>query len=102
MTPTERLIERLEAIGMTVERVIPARGYWTHMAQDVMRWQAYVKVPGVHGTVELGSWNTITECARRGITYDPKAGGDRGNITANDPQPRRPRSAIAPRPRGTP
>ena len=97
MTPTEQLTERLEALGMTVDGIFPARGYWTHMRQDVMRWTAHVRIAGTPGIVTIGSWHTITACARRGISYDPKADGDRGSITANDPQPCRPRSAIAPR-----
>ena len=65
MTPTERLIERLESLGMVVERILPALGYWRRA--DVLRWQAHVRLPGEERFTTIGSWDPITTCARRGI-----------------------------------
>ncbi len=83
--PTEKLIELLEAQGLTVRRVIPARGHWTHLQQDVQRFQAVVRCPGESWDRTLGSWDTITACARRGIDpigAVPRGGTDMGEIRA--------------------
>ena len=80
MTPTEllarllqdRLLDLLPPGTQVEEPVIdPARGYWTHRHQDVMPWQGSVviRLPDTHKvqTLTLGSWDTLTACARRGF-----------------------------------
>jgi hypothetical protein len=80
VTPTERLIALLQAKlldllpkGTQIEEPIidPSRGYWTHRHQDVMAWQGSVAVrlPGSRRTqtFQLGSWDTLTTCTRRGF-----------------------------------
>lgn len=80
MTPTDRLIvllqEKLRELlppGTQIEEPIidPARGHWTHRQQDVMAWQGSVAVrlPGTRRTqtLQLGSWDTLTFCVRRGF-----------------------------------
>ena len=53
-------------LGLSPEDIIPERGYWTHRHQDVQRWQAYGDDRRGH-SVYMSSWNTMTECVRRGI-----------------------------------
>lgn len=88
MTPTEKLIGHLEAQGLTVHKIRPARGYWTHAHQDVQRFQARVTFPGQTEETEVGSWDTITTCARRGI--EPVT-HDRGEVGGIQAKPRKAR-----------
>lgn len=82
MTPTEKLIGHLEAQGFAVHGIVPARGYWTHAHQDVQRFQARVTFPGQTAEAYVGSWDTITACARRGIEPVQHDRGDVGGIVA--------------------
>ena len=63
----DKLRERLVKIGVELTEFYPARGYWTHAHQDVLAWTGKAKVPGVAHEVCIGSWDSATECARRGI-----------------------------------
>lgn len=71
-TLRERLSERFKEIGWTVlpGDIYPARGHWrTSPYADVFRWEAQGKNPeGV--LAHLGSWDTMTDCARTGIEID--------------------------------
>lgn len=75
MTPTERLWERLESLGYTVERIDVPRGYWTHVTQDVTRWEARVHHPDKPRITTIVSWDTVTACARRGFEIQEKGKG---------------------------
>lgn len=46
-------------------------GFWKRA--DVYRWQIYVDLwDGIHWQrVEVSSWATLKECARKGMTVDP-------------------------------
>lgn len=89
MTPTEKLKKLLEAQGFTVHRIEPARGYWTHMHQDCQRFQARLTFPGLQWPETVGSWDTITACARRGIEPVEHDEGDVGGIVAKPRRQRR-------------
>lgn len=68
MTPTEKLVAHLNAMGITVVGDIDRpRGGQTR--EDCMRWSARVRLPGYTGIppLVLGSFDTITACAKRGL-----------------------------------
>jgi hypothetical protein len=80
VTPTEKLagmivnaLLDLLPQGTQVEQpsMQVAQGYWRHVQQDVMPWQAGVNVrfPDSHRVTHytVGSWDTVTACARRGF-----------------------------------
>lgn len=91
MTPTDKLIGLLEAQGLTVHAIRPARGYWTHAHQDCQRFQARVTFPGKTQDETVGCWDTITTCARRGIEPVVHDVGDVGGIQAKSQRNDRPR-----------
>jgi len=66
MTPTQRLIELLEAEGLSDIVVYPNRG--PRHYSDILCWHGYANVNGVRRTI--GSWDRITECVRNGIVCD--------------------------------
>lgn len=80
-TVAERMVEPLTAALQALTKVRvehltlhPCRGYWTHVKQDVMAWQGYADLTSSRGgdasvtlTVSIGSWDSLTECERRGF-----------------------------------
>jgi hypothetical protein len=71
----KRLTSMLEDLGFRDVVLVPARGYWrTDHRAPVVRWEG-------HGASVLGlpcnfsSWNTMTECVRKGIVLDKEVGG---------------------------
>lgn len=46
-------------------QLYPARGYWTHIKQDVMAWQGNAHVDNI--LYSIGSWDSMTQCLRRGF-----------------------------------
>lgn len=53
------------------EDVVPATGWWrTDCRADCYRWE----IATGPSKLVLGSWDTMTECVRNGITVDLKAG----------------------------
>lgn len=99
MRARERLADLLsEALGFPVNEddLQQNRGYWSHRQQDVYRWQAEIRVPPdrdaeftanddpskpwkrIHMQVlghrtehiSLACWETMTECARKGIRLE--------------------------------
>lgn len=80
----ERVAEALRAEGfeMVVDpsSLYPAQGYWrTDIRADVMRWHGSVRVKNPpdwsnsHRTINIGSWDTMTDCAR-GLTIAWESG----------------------------
>jgi hypothetical protein len=80
--PTEKLIELIEAQGLQFHSIHRAKGFWTHMHQDVQRFQVFVTFPGETRETSVGSWDTITTCARRGLEPIEKDRGCNGGIRA--------------------
>jgi hypothetical protein len=68
-TPTEKLIFLIESRGYEVVIICPAKGYWTHLQADCMRWTGYAKKDKAMFT--LGGWDTITDCVAQGIEMSP-------------------------------
>ncbi len=48
----------------------PAQGYWRQKRADVHAWEAGIHVDGVPCDVTLTSWDSMTECARYGVTLE--------------------------------
>lgn len=69
----ERLTARLAEIGITVapEEFTPAKGWYrTAAVADCVRWEAHGF--GRSGVVRyLCSFDTMTDCARYGVTIEP-------------------------------
>jgi hypothetical protein len=63
-TPTEKVKSLLEEEGFSNVVIYPVSGYWK--SQDVMRWEGFAEKDGVKAPI--GSWFTLTDCARKGIT----------------------------------
>lgn len=60
--------------GIADDDLQPARGHWrTSPYADVYRWEAYIHLEDVPHTVHLVSWDTMTECVKRGVEveWDP-------------------------------
>jgi len=83
MTPTEKLCERLTELGYRAKVgdrflvVAPTdihvpRGYWAQNHQDCARWTAQLYRDGVPFYLE--SWDSVTDCARRGLDIEPWLG----------------------------
>lgn len=98
LTPTEQFTSALwDALqeltkGEVREPILHVcRGYWTHAHQDVMAWQGYVNING--RDFQIGSWNSVTECARRGFSISDERRNDRREVDyqifANPRKPRR-------------
>lgn len=69
MTPTEKLIKKLNAYlanhGMQVSYIEYVTGHWKHA--DVLRWEGMVRVtniPNANNIWTIGSWDTIKNCLR--------------------------------------
>jgi len=62
-TPRERVTEMLEALGLEAVTLYSNRGPRAKM--DIMCWQGFATRRGVR--VTLGSWDTMSDCAARGI-----------------------------------
>jgi hypothetical protein len=65
MTPTERLEEKLEEAGFRVRHISGAKGFWR--TQDCYRWDASAVRISDGVPVSIGSYSTITDCARKPI-----------------------------------
>lgn len=73
--PTVRLAHKLvEALSPIFEttidppRIDVATGYYRQKRADVMPWTASVSVEGI--PISIGSWDTVTDCLRRGFTVE--------------------------------
>ena len=69
MTPTDRLIEKLNGLlanhGMEVDYIEYVKGYWKQA--DVMRWEGQVKIAHINNATPMwfiGSWDTIRDCLK--------------------------------------
>jgi len=85
MTPTEQFTSslwdemiRLYGSNVTEPILYPCRGYWTHAHQDVMAWQGYIGIDG--RDFHIGSWDSVTSCARRGFTIVDHRRNDRREV----------------------
>lgn len=85
MTPTEKFTTALwdAMTDLTKAHVLepvlhPCRGYWTHAHQDVMAWQGYIKIDGRE--FQIGSWDSVTACARRGFSIVDQRRNDRREV----------------------
>lgn len=106
MTPTEQFTRdlwddmiRLYGSKVTEPILHPCRGYWTHAHQDVMAWQGYIRIDG--RDFQIGSWDSVTDCARRGFTVVDQRSNDRREVDIEIfANPRRCRLGVgsAPRP----
>lgn len=67
-TSRERLVERLEQLGLTRVEIHPTRGYWLHATQDCWRWEGHAVLDGRR--VHPFSWATMRECARSLLRID--------------------------------
>jgi|GEM_PF-3739588 len=80
MKPREKLAALLREHGIQVEadELRANTGYWSHAQQDCYRWECFLSTAGEGFTfnghvfipgesIHLTSWDTMTECARRGI-----------------------------------
>lgn len=66
----DKLKKLLRAEGFEVTLLTPAQGYWRSSPfADCYRWKALAMHKGVQ--VALGCWETMTECARNGVTVNP-------------------------------
>jgi hypothetical protein len=45
--------------------IYPAKGFYRQRKADVQAWTGYARVNGIQ--VDLGSWDNVTTCVRRGI-----------------------------------
>ena len=52
--------------------IYPAKGYWRHTKADVMCWTGDVKINNV--TVDIGCWNTMTDCVKHGMRFKEDTG----------------------------
>lgn len=72
-TPSERLIEMIEALGYETQLGVRCAEGWYRInngaAADVFRWQVYVRRPGDGelGWRELSSYDRVTDCVRFGF-----------------------------------
>jgi hypothetical protein len=68
-----RIRDKLENMlidkGMTVDHFWGATGQWRKSCMDVMRWEANCRRSDGR-RIHIGSWDTMTECVRRGFTLD--------------------------------
>lgn len=76
-TPTEKLHSLLAELGYTVILWMPARGYWSHLQQDVMRWTCHahkenepVGADGRRHVWVIGCWQTVQDCVKYGIVLE--------------------------------
>ena len=61
----DRLAANLERqLGVIVDGVTLARGYWTHATQDCYRWQAAIRLPGETFRKEYGCYEKASVSAR--------------------------------------
>lgn len=70
MSIHERLIAMIELKGFAVTHLMGAKGYWRHAVCDVHRWDADCTDAAGH-YAHIGSYNTMTECVRRGFELVP-------------------------------
>lgn len=78
MTPRERLAFHLDALGFNCDpdEITFLQGYWTHSHQDCTdRWTARCRITGESKDCEITGMDTITLCARNGVTVDPNRDG---------------------------
>lgn len=75
-TKCERVIAMIESAGFSFDddrSLTLPQGVWRHSCNDCNRWQAFVTRNGL--ACMIGSWDTVTLCARYGITitrYDDR------------------------------
>jgi len=74
LSPNERLTIRLEALGFAEVEVHLTKGTWrADVRRGAYRWEGSAVAKG-HPTlpdgypVTFGSWDRMTDCARRGVT----------------------------------
>lgn len=66
MKTRDRLENMLVAKGLIVQNLCGVQGQWRKAIMDVMRWDANcTQANGAR--VHIGSWDTMTECVRRGF-----------------------------------
>lgn len=68
-TPTQKLHRLLAEQGFEVTLWLPTLGYWRQC--DVVRWAAQARHKDYRDPVSLDSWETVSDCARRGIDIEP-------------------------------
>jgi hypothetical protein len=98
LSPSDRITIRLEAVGFTGVKVYPARAAWrSDVRREVYRWEGSAVAKGHPALsdgfpVTFGSWDRMTDCARRGVVLasDGLAGAFLVSAT-----PRKPKTADA-------
>lgn len=70
---SKRLSKLLASLGYSVQQfVIPSGHYRTSRYADCLRWEADA-LTSEGFLVHLGSWDTMTDCLKRGVTiHRPK------------------------------
>lgn len=64
------LHDHLFALGFIEARIKSNLGYWSHHTQDVCRWEGVAFSLATSRTVSLHSWDSIPDCAKRGVTVE--------------------------------
>lgn len=78
LTPRERLAFHLDALGFNCDPddITYLQGYWTHSHQDCTdRWTARVRITGESKDCEITGCDSITLCARNGVTVEANRDG---------------------------
>ncbi len=71
----DRLLDAFTAQGLHAaiadDDLQPAQGHWrTSPYADVYRWEGYIHIDDRYGAQHLVCWDTMTECAKRGVTVE--------------------------------
>jgi len=76
----QRLLTLLEAEGFSAIEIQPARGHWRSSPYaDVVRWEGYARLlRDCPRALPIYSWETMTECVRRGIQVSERDKGTAG------------------------
>ncbi len=76
MRTSDRLIALLEREGFRDVEIYAAKGHYRSSPYaDVVRWEGYAKHGESGCAWNIYSWDTMTECVKRGVTVSEK---DRG------------------------
>lgn len=74
-----KVMSLLEAEGFRDIQIQAATGYYrTSTYDDTYRWEGYATRSGDGVRLAIGSWDTMTACAKYGIVVGERGKGDSG------------------------
>lgn len=75
-----KLVVLLEAEGFNGIEILAAKGHWRSSPYaDVHRWEGFACRAGDWVRTNIYSWDTMTECVKRGIQVSGRDKGCSGN-----------------------